>query len=150
MRSDVIKSVEQRVDLLLTCVALAGTWAGCTDVVDVGSDIVWSADHETGDSSQWTAEMAGSLVNDPDAGIEISDQYAHSGRYALELSAPADSAEDALEGGARIVRRGPMPQSAYYSAWYLIPERYTTALYWSVMQFSVDDPDVPSGLAAGV
>ena len=130
----------------LLCILMVG----CMDSAYVGSDIVWSADHETEDVSQWTADMAGHVVNDDGGVVEISDAYAHSGRHALLLSAPADPAPGALEGGAHIVRRGLMPSSAYYSAWYLIPEPYTTESYWSVMQFAVDDPEIASGLAAGV
>jgi hypothetical protein len=101
--------------------------------------VLWSADMETGDLSQWAlpgsprASNEGGGVYDVQSGsVSVTDTVAHSGRYSLEMT--IDNGAGAAQA-ARIFRWHENPVMAYYSIWYLFPQTYTPAQWWNVMQF---------------
>lgn len=107
---------------------LAKTW----QVNDYPSDIFWRADHETGDLSQWLNVYGEAIFNSGLAEVDITHEVAHSGRYAIDLTI-RDAHQQTQ--GARIFRLVPLPEEAYYSAWYYFPQRYQPAIWWNVFQF---------------
>src|SRR3954453_16624922 len=51
-----------------------------------GPGVLWHADHETGDFSQWTANYGGGTYNSGNGVASISTDFAHSGSYSVALS----------------------------------------------------------------
>jgi len=105
---------------------LALLGAACGDPIDLGNQVIWHADHETGDTSEWEAaiEPGGSFT----VNGSVSDEQAHSGSYSLKLVS--------LEAGAfgagftfNTVRE------AYFSAWLYIPVAYAGISTWSALSF---------------
>ncbi|MEM4847073.1 MAG: heparin lyase I family protein, partial [Thermosphaera sp.] len=103
-----------------------------TFLVDNGKTILWSADHETGDLSQWTQNQGEAVFNTGTGQVQVTDAVARSGRYALELK--IRKAEGQAQA-ARIFRWHENPKSAYYSAWLFFPRRYEPAEWWNIFQF---------------
>ena len=125
---------------LFTCLAVA---PACGRQLDLGSDLVWSATHETGDLSEWsTGAPGGSIADSPDTGVAISTDYAHSGQYSVKLTNGAVGAIHI----ARVWRQANFPKEAFYSAWYYLPRAYQTKINWTIMQFRTptDNPTVLS------
>jgi hypothetical protein len=105
--------------------------------IDRGPDlppptIIWSADHERGDLSAWTAGGAADGGGRYGAGqAEASRDYARSGSYAAKLTI------DTIDGGdhtARLFRRT-ASGGAYYSAWFFFPQLHTPEVWWSIFLF---------------
>ena len=141
----------------------AGLWMD-TLPQPVQASILWQADHEEGDLTDWEPTdckyPGGGILNTGgDAVIaRATTAQAHSGRYAAEATITGARRG---RGGNRAVRlmrwtdrpwdQGgvPFPPSAYYSSWMLIPELYNTKKYppwdpgdggwWNVFQFKADD-----------
>jgi hypothetical protein len=99
--------------------------------------VVWSADHETGDLSQWkagnrfktTEADSGQCSRPPDG---VSTEYAHSGRYSMKLTINSKRT-----AGCRQFRK-PEPVSGkpyYYSAWFFIPKPVQVNGWWQLFQF---------------
>lgn len=108
---------------------------GCTDSAYVGSDVLWSASHETADLTEWSRDGAGTTqVDEDDGSIQVSEAFAHHGRYSVKLEKVV-AGTPARGAGPRLLRYGDLPAHAFYSAWFLIPEAYTTGSYWTILQF---------------
>jgi hypothetical protein len=122
---------------LFACAALAGSAsAGCSEPLRIGDDVLWSADHETSDLSQWTRVGEGQTVfnpgdaktsaldltresPDPSLSVEVTPEAAHSGSYAVKLSNPGT--DDKREAGMELLRViGPV-DDVFYSAWFMLP-----------------------------
>jgi hypothetical protein len=127
-----------RLVLVMTAVAMPA----CARRIDLGSDLVWSATHETGDLSEWALGLGGSAADTPDATVAVSTDFAHSGRYSVKLG---NGAVGDLRT-ARLWHQGEFPQDAFYSLWYYLPRSYQTKINWTIMQFRspTDDPSVIS------
>jgi hypothetical protein len=113
----------------------------CDRRIELGSQILWEARHETGDLSEWIADgQGGSAADAPMAAISATTEVAHGGAYSLKLTnaAVVDSAT------SRVWRESPYPPDAYYSAWYYIPQAYTLGAVWTIMQFRAPDVNDPS------
>lgn len=96
---------------------------GCSDRLDVGSDLLWSADHETGDLSEWTGdERGGTRLPNEASTVAVSQRRVRSGRAALELVNPANWNNEQL--GPELFHAAGALEHAYYSAWFLLPEAY--------------------------
>ncbi|MFZ5890281.1 MAG: hypothetical protein ACOY0T_04360 [Myxococcota bacterium] len=122
-----------QVAVLRTLLFCSLAW-GCSDVY-VGSDVLWSAQHETGDLSEWSAQGAGtSEVEDGDGSISVSDAFAHGGRYGVRLEKVV-TRSTAAGAGPRLIRFGDLPKRAVYSAWFLLPRIHRTSSYWTFMQW---------------
>jgi hypothetical protein len=153
--------------VLLTNIVLATTAsAQWIDALPVGyrNSILWSADHEKGDLTEWTKRRAlypgGGVFNTGGQQVtaKASRIQAHSGRYAaLTEIRHAYRAKN----GNRAVRLmrwtdrpfdqdgDNFPTSAYYSTWMYFPRKYNPNKYesfdpgdggfWNVFQFKADD-----------
>jgi hypothetical protein len=117
---------------------LVALLSACGESVYVGSDIIWSAQHETGDLAEWTVGAAGAAggtgMGEDEGTLSAVQDYAHSGRFAAKLTKTVDTSSIARGGGPRLVHTG-VPEHAFYSAWYLVPAPYQTHSYWTIMQF---------------
>jgi hypothetical protein len=105
--------------------------------------VLWSADMETGDLSQWSAPIAGpasslgpggAIENSGIAATMASTDFAHSGKYSAKLTI---TTPDTPTSGARLFRWAEPQKYAqlYYSVWYYIPQSYTPSLFWNVLQW---------------
>jgi hypothetical protein len=138
--------------------------AACDHPLDLGTDIIWSTDFETGDFSDWekppgTGGQYGG-GGPSDASVVVSSEQAHSGRYAAKFTNVADFPTPSIPpasliNGSGLFKEGPFPQGAYYSAWYFIPQSYETISGWNILQFNVpgdavvpNDVDASAGLDA--
>ncbi len=110
-----------------------------------GAAVLWSADHETVDFSQWTANQGRAIFNSTTGGgtavAAISDDVSRSGDWSMKMSITGATGKHAQ--GVRVFRRWlrsdgrpvPLPKEGYYSAWFWFPERVQTVEWWNVFQF---------------
>lgn len=99
--------------------------------------IVWSADMETADLSQWT--VGGTHGGSYDSGDCIrppsgtSTEHAHSGHYSMKMSIDTSS----QESGCREFRHEESlsGDSYYYGAWFYLPSYIVVGNYWNIFQF---------------
>jgi hypothetical protein len=110
--------------------------------------VIWSADTEAGDTSQWYLPCAGAVAC-PNAGggqfdsgsasTVASQDVAHSGSWSLKrtITTPPES-------GTRMFRwlEPHTYPKLHYSAWYYFPQRYSVTNYWNIFQWK---SKLPSG-----
>lgn len=125
-----------RPDFGLALALVVAPWlAACSDPLDVGTDLVWTADQETADLEPWTNGDLGGTRLPPASSVEVTNEHARSGRYSLKLvnptgwnpnDRPEDDAKRIEEGeeGPELFRVVGALDDAYYSAWFLLPEQY--------------------------
>jgi len=117
---------------------------GCDPRLQLGSDLLWSARHETGGLGEWTDDMKGGAAADaPDTSFEVSTDFAHSGTYAVKLANAAVSNYEEV----RLWRTDQYPQAAYYSAWFYLPRAYQTTDDWTIMQVRNPLPSDPTTIS---
>ena len=115
----------------------------CTTVVlaqaDSDDGVLWSADQETGDLSQWYAGQQGGEFDTGTGTASITTDVAHSGQYAIQMTI---SDAHGQPQAARLFRwdRSADETERYYSAWYYFPQRYRPAVWWNIFQFK-SEPD---------
>lgn len=112
----------------------------CESDFDLGSNVLWATDHESGDLSGWLASPSGGRVpetSSPMSRVEVVAGPARSGRYSLKLT---DLAQDDMSGPG-VYRELIAPPDAYYSAWYYIPRLYQTKSQWTIMKFYLSRSD---------
>ncbi|MCC6456103.1 MAG: hypothetical protein IT328_14205 [Caldilineaceae bacterium] len=113
------------------------------------STILWGADMETGDMSQWAIGVSQLSTITADTRIctrpenGVSTEQAHSGSYSIKMII------ETTETSACRNYRKPEPESGLplcYGAWYYIPEKTTVGHFWNVFQFKskVNDGSPPS------
>ncbi len=118
--------------------------SGCAPRLDLGSDLLWQARHETGDLSEWSADMkGGSSADTPDTSIAVSTEFAHGGTHAVKLANAAVSNYEEV----RAWRVDQYPQAAYYSAWFYLPRAYQTSVDWTIMQLRAPLPADPTTIS---
>lgn len=106
------------------------------------ANVVWSADHETGDLSQWYVGGGGGEFNSGAATSSASQDVARSGRYSARAIIETPHIPD--ESGVRLFRwheSGAYPE-ACYSAWYYFPRRFIVTVWWNIFQFKSRNGDV--------
>lgn len=105
----------------------------------LGSDLIWTADQETGDLSQWSAPNGIGGVSPVNASVEVTTEQAHTGLYSIKLtnvtSATALTGDPNAPGGEGVYREQEFPTEAYYSAWYYLPQYYQTITSWAILKF---------------
>jgi hypothetical protein len=123
--------------LVLTA-AMVSCLCGTTGVPAAAGELVWSADHETGDMSQWPRAT---LNWDSGACLfhGVSSEYARSGSYSLKL---AISTLGGTAGCRQARNREIATGNTYvYSAWYHLPKPVLTLRgHWNVFQFKSKCP----------
>jgi len=129
-----------------TLLLVAAALCGCETRLDLGSQILWSAHHETGDFMEWSGDsQGGSAADPPTTTTAVTTEFAHGGSHAVKLTNAAVGAYDT----SRVWRQAVYPAEAYYSAWYYLPQAYTATASWTIMQFrapAAQDPSVISYL----
>ncbi len=133
--------------------ALLGPAPGLFPWENEGQQILWSADHETGDLSQWYSPSKapdgkhnGGVYNTGIADTVASKDFAHSGSWSAKMTISTPSRPSS---GTRLFRWGELrshPQ-LYFRVWYYFPRLYRPTEYWNVFQWksknsdnSVNDP----------
>jgi hypothetical protein len=98
-------------------------------------DAVWSADHETGDLSQWYADGGGGEFNSGAATSSASSDVAHSGRYSAK--ATIETPNMPVESAVRLFRwnESRAHPEACYSVWLYFPRQYTAPVWWNIFSF---------------
>jgi hypothetical protein len=125
----------------LLLVATAALTSSCAPRIDFGSDILWSARHETGDLTEWSGDNHGGSAEDPPtATVAITTDVRHTGTHAVKLTNGASGAFDT----ARLWRESTFPEEAYYSAWFYLPQAYQTTADWTILQFRAPESQDPS------
>ena len=120
--------------------------SACGSDLELGSNVLWATDHETGDLSGWYASPAGGLLPDTSMStVEIAAGPAHSGRYSLKL---IDIARNDMIGPG-VNRELVAPPDAYYSVWYYIPRPYQTKSQWTIMKFGARSDADPTKIDHG-
>ncbi len=130
---------------LALAVALAWACIGCGPRIDLGSDVTWATDHESGTRDDWLLAPGGGFFEDDTSNdtVSIAAGPAHSGTYSLQISNGGTSDMD----GPGAYREFVDPEEQYYSAWYYLPTAYQTNSQWTIQKFrsrSDSDPDVVS------
>lgn len=98
----------------------------CGETADLGNYVIWSADHETGDISQWqTEDESGAILN-----ASVSDEQARSGEYSLKIvsAGPTPNVGAGFDFNAQ--------REAYFSAWFYFPGAFSEIEEWSLMGFA--------------
>lgn len=122
---------------------------GCSDPLRLGDDLIWTADHESGDLEQWTGGGLGEAREpraprtDEASTIVASTEVAHRGRYALKLVNP--TGWDLDYDGPELFHVLGEQSDAYYSAWFLLPEQYRIEPHLTLLRLRsrADDESEP-------
>ncbi|HEX3776419.1 MAG TPA: heparin lyase I family protein [Polyangiaceae bacterium] len=100
--------------------------------LDLGSNLLWSTDHESGTLNDWSSAPGGGVFEDSvNSPVQVVAGPAHSGRFSLELSDLGTSDTD----GPGVHRDLETAPDAYYSAWFYLPQAYVTRSKWTIEQF---------------
>ena len=119
----------------------------CGDPLLLGSDVVWSTDHETSDLADWSLDSRGgaNAGAEADSAIEVTSERAHSGTYSVKLTRPAVNRDV-----GPLLFRELFPSKAYYSAWYNLPSAPQTVSYWTIAQIRAVPADDSDGAPHGI
>jgi Polysaccharide lyase len=110
-------------------------WPKLTD-----AQVLWSADHETGDMSQWyQGDSCGGEFNSGISNSEVSTDVALSGSYSAKATIRTPNYP---ESGVRLFRWCEPRDNTdtYYSAWYFFPQNYIAPNWWNVWQWKSHTP----------
>ena len=136
--------------------------------IEIQQSILWSADHEEGDLSDWTFPLSkypgGGVFNSPEKDViaTATRNQAHSGKFSAMASIEKAVRSQNGVRAVRLMRWTDRPfdnggnefnNEAYYSTWMFIPDAYNPNKYapwdpgdggwWNVFQFKAhDDEDV--------
>ncbi|HEY4105821.1 MAG TPA: hypothetical protein VGM44_18100 [Polyangiaceae bacterium] len=117
--------------LAVLSLAVVAACSACAPL-DVGSNLLWSTDHESGTLNDWSSAPGGGVFEDSvNSPVQVVAGPAHSGRFSLELS---DLAASDTEGPG-VYRDLANAPDAYYSAWFYLPQTYVTRSKWTIEQF---------------
>ncbi len=112
----------------------------CGRQLDIGSNVIWSANHESGTFEEWTSGDAGAGYAVGDASsFAVVTERSRSGTHSVKVTSPA-TGSDAIAG---LYRHWNTLSEAYFGVWYYVPQPYETASYWTIMQFSPSPPSAP-------
>lgn len=112
---------------------------GCSEPLELGNDVVWSADQENGNLLSWTADGSGdTLLPSTDSTVDVSSEAAHRGRNAVKLVNPAAWKNE--DDGPELFHSAGVLDDAYYSAWFLLPENYKLEPQMTLMRLRSRDP----------
>jgi hypothetical protein len=89
-------------------------------VPSVNAAVLWSAGHESDNTSEWTSNGGGGLFNSGNYAVDTSNGAAHTGLYSLKTEIYTAGGGDS---GVRAFRwaESRSNRSLYYSAWFFIP-----------------------------
>jgi len=117
--------------------------SACGEQLDVGSDLLWTARFEGDSFVEWTSVTGGGTFIAPSSNlVEPTSDRVHQGKHAAKvtITTPADGSQ----ATANLVRSGNLPDEAFYSSWYYLPQTAQVGGYWVLMKFrmrtTADDP----------
>lgn len=102
----------------------------------VATEIIWSTSHETGDLIDWYKDQSGAVYNTGDAKISVTEEVAHTGRYALKKEVWGI---DQNLTATRIFRWAEHLREGYFSCWYMFPTLPQVDGWLNVFQFKKKD-----------
>lgn len=133
---------------------------------DVKKSILWHADHEEGDLTDWqdreSKHPGGGVLNtcEDEVIARATTRQAHSGRYSAEATITGALRAGHGNRAVRLMRwtdrpwdqgGSILPKAAYYSTWMYFPRTYNSNKYppwdpgdggwWNVFQFKANDDD---------
>lgn len=128
LKDAMLHGLGQNLRYLLVAVALL------LPVQSIGQ-IVWSADMETGDISQWDHNApwrSGPGLTD----FRLSTTQVHGGRHSLATSIDTRIGTAGIRWARRYITRDAplLPDEAYYSAWFYLPGPFKSQ-WWNFMQW---------------
>ena len=129
---------------LILAMPFAGSLLGCSDPLQLGTDLLWTADQETGSLDQWTRDGQGEAReprtpdSDEASSIEASTDAAHSGSYAVKLVNPTGWDQD--NDGPELYHAMSAESDAYYSAWFLLPDEYRVEPHLTLLRLRSREP----------
>lgn len=116
--------------------------ASIVAAADPETGILWQADFETGNYSQ--LKDGGQITISGLGKATITDEFAHSGRYAAALTITGANGLQKPSPGVRLAWYGDrwvgkenaqnLPDAGYYSAYYYFPQ-VVQAEWWNIMQW---------------
>ncbi len=115
------------------------TWDQATRQIDLLSQLIWKADFEKGNLSEFNGH--GGFIRQGSSGMYYFITNAYRGNYAIALSidttAPTDTGKQAafLFVWDQNLLRG----DYFYSAWYYIPSNIITESWWNIWQWKSTD-----------
>jgi len=120
-----------------------GVTSGTNFTISQPPTILWYADHEEGNMSDWYTPAGGGEFNSGSGVSSASTDVAHTGRYSAKATISTPPSPSAV----RLFRwtESRANPEAYYSAWFYFPRNYT--LSWWLIDFfksrscSTCDPD---------
>jgi len=116
-------------DRIASLLLVTALWTG--HATTQAPNVLWSADHEKGNLSEWYATSGGGEFNSGTAMSTASTDVARSGRFSAKATIYTPPIS-----GVRLFRwmESKANQEAYYSAWYYFPRIYQ-AEWWNIFQF---------------
>ncbi|MBM4255361.1 MAG: hypothetical protein FJ147_05630 [Deltaproteobacteria bacterium] len=129
--------------LLLLCGLCGLLVPACGDAADSAHTprVLWRADHEKGDLSQWESGGHNGIWISSTAHARITNSLSHSGRYSVALSITNADGTKNPEPGVRMARVSTattpttLPDAAYYSVWFYFPQVVRPVIYWNLFQW---------------
>ena len=95
--------------------------------------VLWFADFEVGDLSQWSeGGKGGTYQQSATSAPAVEAVEAHGGRLAARISIAPVGGEVEVSYFSRRAE----PPSAYYSAWFFIPRPTTANFYWNLVHWN--------------
>lgn len=123
----------------LPWLAYAVLASACGQSIDVGSDLIWTARFETGNLDEWAGVAGGGPSTSPTSSVlAASTEQAHGGAFAAKMTITTTS--DPTPALSILSRDGSLPEEAYYSAWFYLPQSASIPnapilQYWAIMRF---------------
>ncbi|HEV8523293.1 MAG TPA: heparin lyase I family protein [Terriglobales bacterium] len=125
---------------ILAFATLAGLFWQVPGVCQGSGRSLWSADHETGDLSQWNlpgenwSGDGGGEFNSGTADSRPSQDYAKSGKWSVRMTI---NTAGPSTSGTRLFRWAEPLQhkTLRYSAWFYFPRSYSVPAWWIIFQW---------------
>jgi len=105
---------------------------GCGGTLELGSDLLWTARFETGAFDEWAAVGGGVFTEPASSLVEPSASRVHAGAFAAKMT--IDAPPGGEQATATLIREGGLPDEAFYSAWYYLPQSVEVADYLVLMK----------------
>lgn len=102
--------------------------------VQAQSAILWTADHEEGNMSDWYVNDGGGEFNNGQSSSQASTDFAHGGSYSAKMTITPGGTDT----GVRLFRwnEGRTGSALYYSVWYYFPQQVTASGgWWNIFQW---------------
>jgi hypothetical protein len=121
--------------VMIGATPIAGTGMPTPAARQGKQSMLWMADHETGDLSQWDDIAISSTAE-----AQVSTTYAYSGRYSAALTVRNATGVDESPGVrmTKVMTNSnsiTLPDEAYYSVWYYFPQIVYPAEWWNIFQW---------------